>query len=125
MDNYRLYFIMIYILIIEGEKFMDNYGFVKCAAATPKLKVANPDYNIKEIIKIIDDCKENVQVLVFPELCITGYTCGDLFNQKHLIDSSLKALKKLMQETKNVDSLIFIGMPLYIKGSLYNLLGIF
>lgn len=99
---------------------MDNYGFVKCAAATPKLKVANPDYNTKEIIKIIDDCKENVQILVFPELCITGYTCGDLFNQKHLIDSSLKALKKLMEETKNVDTLIFIGMPLYIGGSLYN-----
>lgn len=98
-----------------------NFGFVKCAAVSPKLKVANTEYNVKEILKYIDIAYEmDTKILVFPELCITGYTCGDLFNQKHLIDKSLEALVSLTRATSNIDTLIFVGLPMIIRGNLYN-----
>ncbi|MCT4563282.1 MAG: NAD(+) synthase [Maledivibacter sp.] len=100
---------------------MNNYGFVKCAAASPKLKIANPEYNAKEMLKLILEAKnKKTQVLVFPELSLTAYTCGDLFNQKLLIDKALEELGKLMEQTKEIDTLVFIGMPILIDGNLYN-----
>lgn len=99
----------------------DNFGFVKCAAASPKLKVANTEYNSKEIVKIVNIAYErDTKILVFPELCITGYTCGDLFNQKYLIDKSLDALINIAKATKDIDTLVFVGLPMIINGNLYN-----
>lgn len=68
-----------------------NLGFVRVAAATPKIRVADCDRNKNEIIKLINEANsEGVSLIVFPELCITGYTCGDLFLQKTLLDGAKK-----------------------------------
>jgi len=98
-----------------------KYGFIKAAAATPAIKVADPYYNSKKIFEEIKLRKEDgVQLLVFPELCLSGYTCGDLFNQPLLINSCKEALIRLTEETKGINMLIFIGLPLEVGQKLYN-----
>ena len=68
-------------------------GFIKVAACTPEIKVAEVEHNVKKIIEQIEKCKEQrVKVGVFPELCITGYTCGDLFFQDALLDKAMSGL---------------------------------
>lgn len=98
-----------------------NYGFIKVAAATPNIKVADCKYNTEQIIELITQAdKENVKVLVFPELCITGYTCGDLFLQNTLIEEAEKSLITIKRETKNKDLLVIVGLPIMKLGNLYN-----
>ena len=76
-------------------------GFVRCASATVDIKVADTDYNTSNIIKAIEDAAQNnIKLIVFPELCITGYTCGDLFLQKILIDSAKDSLIKIAKATE-------------------------
>lgn len=100
---------------------MLNYGFIKVAASSPKLKVANPVYNANEIKNIILEADNNkAKIIVFPELSITGYTCGDLFAQKRLLDESLSSLKMLLEETKGTDILCAIGMPILLHHVLLN-----
>jgi len=70
-----------------------KHGFVKVAAASPELRVADPRYNAQKIIEVIEkQAKKGTEILVFPELCLSGYTCGDLFLQKTLLDGCLEAL---------------------------------
>lgn len=96
-------------------------GFIKVAAVSPKLKVADCDYNCKEIIHAIKEADEKgVKLLVFPELCISGYTCGDLFLQDCLLDSCEDALKKILDATKKLDILYVVGMPYRYQNKLYN-----
>ena len=98
-----------------------KYGFIRTAAATPDIKVCDCDFNADNIIKNIKTAYENnTEIIVFPELVITGYTCGDLFGQRTLISSSMKALDKIKCETKNINTLIVLGMPYQYKGKLYN-----
>ncbi len=98
-----------------------KYGFVKVAAATPKIKVADTFFNANQAIEIsLNAHKNDVEVLVFPELCITGYTCSDLFFQNSLRKGAIDALIHFAKNTKYVDALIFIGMPLVFNNSLYN-----
>ncbi|MCL6558463.1 MAG: NAD(+) synthase, partial [Firmicutes bacterium] len=100
---------------------MINYGFVKVAVASPKLRVADPDFNTKEIEKQIREAdSKGTTLLVFPELCVTGYTCADLFAQKSLIDKSLDCLKKLLKNTESTSVVCFVGMPLVLEHRLYN-----
>lgn len=100
---------------------MNCYGFLKAAAASPRLKIANPAYNVSEIMHLVRKAEEKgTAVLVFPELCITGYTCGDLFMQRHLQEQCLDAVKTLLKETKDISALIMVGAPLVIKDRLYN-----
>jgi NAD+ synthase (glutamine-hydrolysing) len=100
---------------------MSNYGFIKVAVATPRLKVANPEYNIDEIFKLIKEAEEKKTALItFPELSITGYTCGDLFNQKFLLVKALEALNSLLNKTSEMNALVLVGLPLSIKDRLYN-----
>ena len=67
-------------------------GFIKVAACTPEIKVADVEFNKQQILKMIDECaREGVKIAVFPELCITGYTCQDLFFQGMLLDEALQA----------------------------------
>lgn len=88
-------------------------GFIRAGAATPEIKVADCDYNAEKIISLINEAAEKgVSVLVFPELCITGATCGDLFLQKALIDGARKALDKILEATKDIDMLVVVGMPI-------------
>ena len=96
-------------------------GFIKVAAATPKITVADCRANGKEIVRLIREMqKEHARVMVFPELCITGYTCQDLFLQRRLLDSAWETLLNIAEETEDVDALIFVGLPLRHNGKLYN-----
>lgn len=100
---------------------MEEYGYVKVGAAVPELKVADTIFNLEEIKKQIDlAITKNVQILTFPELAITGYTCGDLFNQDILIQKSYQALETLKNYSKKKDIVIIVGMPIVCDNSLYN-----
>ncbi len=88
-------------------------GFVKVATFTPKIKVADTDFNADRIIEGIELADEkNVQVLTFPKLCVTGSTCGELFNSDTLLNGAKFALKKIVKATKNKKMLVFVGLPL-------------
>jgi len=100
---------------------MNNYGFVKVAAASPSLKVADCEYNTNEIIKQIKEAeKQNIAILVFPELCITAYTCQDLFNQRLLLDEALNSLSQICTATKESHSIVVVGLPVEAGNKLYN-----
>ena len=98
-----------------------KHGFVKVAAVSPKIKVADPKYNAGEICKKIDEAIEaGAKIIVFPELCITGYTCGDLFLQELLLEQAKEELLNIAVYTQDKDALIFVGLPLEKELSLYN-----
>lgn len=98
-----------------------RHGFVKVAAATPDIRVADVAYNTEQISRLMDEtAKEGAKVTVFPELCVTGYTCGDLFTQEILLNESKKALRILASHTQEKDGLYFVGLPLSVDGALYN-----
>ncbi|WP_329383900.1 NAD(+) synthase [Anaerofustis butyriciformans] len=100
---------------------MNNYGFIKVATGVPKVKVANPDYNKEQIIKLIDKANEqNVKILITPELSISAYTCADLFFQDTLLDQCEKALYEITEYTKEIDIALVVGMPVRYKNALYN-----
>ncbi|MGN8914143.1 NAD(+) synthase [Anaerofustis butyriciformans] len=100
---------------------MNNYGFIKVATGVPKVKVANPDYNKEQIIKLIDKANEqNVKILITPELSISAYTCADLFFQDTLLDQCEKALYEITEYTKEIDIALVVGMPIRYKNALYN-----
>ena len=96
-------------------------GFIRVAAASPKLKVADCDYNKDELIRMVKEANEKkVKLLVFPELCISGYTCGDLFLQDSLLESCENALADLLKQTEAYDILFVVGMPYIYMNKLYN-----
>lgn len=96
-------------------------GFVKTAAVTPKIRVADPIYNGEQICAGIGEAAgKGAKVIVFPELCISGYTCNDLFLQERLLDSCKEQLKKIAEFSKGKDALLFAGLPLEREGKLYN-----
>lgn len=96
-------------------------GFVKIGAATPDIKVADCIYNREQIYEnILEMEKQQAKIMVFPELCMTGYTCSDLFWQEQLLHSAKEQLLILADQTKSVDALIFIGIPYEFGGKLYN-----
>ncbi len=98
-----------------------DYGFVRVAAAIPKLKVANCKYNAGEIIKISNEAdRQGVQFVVFPELAVTAYSCGDLFLQRTLQNEALKGLETILSETKALECVIIFGMPLLVNSRMYN-----
>ena len=96
-------------------------GFVKVAAVTPDIRVADVQYNTEQICRMIDETvAEGAKIVVFPELCITGYTCSDLFTQEVLLDHAREALREITAYTAEKDALIFVGVPLSVEGELYN-----
>lgn len=96
-------------------------GFIKVAAATPKIKVADPVYNTEEILKIIDETEKNgASILVFSELTISGYTCGDLFLQQPLLTECKNQLLRIVKATKKKDMLVVVGCPIIVNQKLYN-----
>ena len=98
-----------------------NYGFVKVAACVPRVKVAHCSYNCDEIEKeiILADSK-GVEIIAFPELSITAYTCGDLFAQQLLLDEAQRGLFKILSDTRQLDIIAIVGMPVAIDGALIN-----
>ena len=98
-----------------------RHGFIKTAAGTPKIQVADCVYNAGEILKLIRQMEtEGAKIMAFPELCITGYTCQDLFWQTLLLDSAKEQLVWLAGETSQVNALIIVGLPWEYNGKLYN-----
>ena len=96
-------------------------GFVKVAAATPDIRVADVEFNTQNIINAMEDAQKNgAKILVFPELCVTGYTCSDLFDHSVLLKASRKALLEIAENTNDKDMLVFVGAPLEVNGKLYN-----
>lgn len=101
---------------------INDYGFIRVAAAAPKVKVADCDYNTEEIKRVIEQAQQqSVQILGFPELCVTAYSCGDLFFQKSLQQKAIESICELVRFLEERPSIIIIvGLPLRIGNSLYN-----
>lgn len=98
-----------------------KYGFIKTAAITPEIKVADTEFNAEQIICLIEKAeKAGAELTVFPELSVTGYTCGDLFYSDVLLNGALKALKEIADSTKDKKMLVFLGLPVKINGLIYN-----
>lgn len=96
-------------------------GFLRVAAATPQVRVADVEFNREEICRLIEDGrKRNAKIMVFPELSLTAYTCGDLFIQKPLLSAVKRELKKLVEFTEGSDMLVFAGLPWEYNNKLYN-----
>lgn len=98
-----------------------RHGFIKVAAMTPKIQVANPVYNRERICEGIQEAAEKgAKLIVFPELCLCGYTCGDLFMQERLLSVCREQLVEIVAYSQDVDALIFVGTPLLQEGKIYN-----
>lgn len=98
-----------------------NDGFFRVAAATPKIKVADPVYNREQICKLIEEGEEKgAGLMVFPELCLSAYTCNDLFLQYPLIRSTRQELGEIVKFTEGKHMLVFVGLPWEHGGKLYN-----
>ena len=98
-----------------------KYGFIKVAAAVPAVRVADVEYNVQEIEKIISLADgEHVEIVCFPELCITGYTCQDLFKEQLLLTKSEDGLLMLLDFTRKLDIICIVGLPVQAGGLLLN-----
>ena len=96
-------------------------GFLRVASATPKIRVADCEYNASAIIAQAKEAAgRGASMIVFPELCITGYTCQDLFLQRSLLKAAEKALARIIEETKQLEAVIIVGLPVTELGKLYN-----
>lgn len=96
-------------------------GFVKVAAASPVIKVADPAYNAQRVIESIKAANEKgVKVLVFPELTLTGVTCYDLIGYRNLLNAAERALCTVVEATEGIDMLVFVGLPYALGGQLYS-----
>jgi len=104
---------------------LNTLGMVKVAAVSPKLRLANTEYNTDEILSCINTANAGgAGIILFPELCITGYSCGDLFYQDFLYKNTLAGLKKIAEETKKVDSVVIVGFHLKVENNYYNCAGL-
>jgi len=100
---------------------ISDYGFVRVGAAVPRLKVADCDYNAAEINSIIKEADAaGVQIIVFPELSLTAYTCGDLFQQELLLEGALEGLRKVLECTKKYGIVVIVGLPVRLDSQLFN-----
>ncbi len=98
-----------------------KHGFIKVATISPKIKVADPAYNAGVIVEKMKEAYEKgAKILVFPELCITGYTCGDLFLQEILLEEAKRQLSVIAEATQDMDALVMVGLPVEREGRLYN-----
>ncbi|MBR6346257.1 MAG: NAD(+) synthase [Bacteroidales bacterium] len=100
---------------------MKNYGYIRTAAASPRVKVADVAFNRDECERLIDEAVEKqVSLLVFPELSVTGYTCADLFGTNLLIDSAEEAVAHIAEHTRGLTATVVVGAPVRYHGKLYN-----
>ena len=98
-----------------------KHGFIKVAAAIPLVSVADTKYNTEQLIAMAHRAhEEGAEVTVFPELCITGYTCGDLLTQQTLLQEAENGVARFAEATKEYDNIYIIGAPIYVCGALYN-----
>ena len=100
-------------------------GYIRVAAASFDTSIANVKSNSLKICKLINDAYENnTKIIVFPELCLTGYTCEDLFNQDHLLNEAKNQLKVIIDKTAKKDIIVVVGLPFQHLNSLYNVAAI-
>ena len=100
---------------------MKDYGFVRVAAAVPVVSLADPAENAAKICELIDRAEEKkVSLVVFPELCVTGYSCADLFGQNLLIEAAEKAVESIAGHTEGLSLAVVVGVPVRFRGHLYN-----
>ena len=98
-----------------------KYGFVKVAAATPRIRLADTQHNAEQIVSLLSEAEAwGAELLVLPELCLCGYTCGDLFAQDVLLCGALDALERVKTATQGKNMLVFVGLPFREGGVLYN-----
>lgn len=98
-----------------------KHGFIRCGAMIPSIKVADCSHNESEIISLLDEAQSNrAHVVVFPELCLTGYTCGDIFLQDTLLAAAKESLINIAVHTKDMNLIAFVGLPFLHKNKLYN-----
>ena len=98
-----------------------NKGFVRVASAIPQLRVADCAFNVDKIVELAERADhEQVQVICFPELCVTGYTCADLFFQQQLLDDAQKALSDMWSRLFPLEAIVIVGLPLRVKNQLFN-----
>src|SRR5574344_704666 len=98
-----------------------SFGFLRVAAATPYIRVADCTHNKQEIVRLITEAEKNgASVITLPELCVTGYTCGDLFLQNVLLNSAKSALVAIAQETAHLNIVSVVGVPIAVGSELYN-----
>ena len=96
-------------------------GFIKVACITPKVRVADVTYNVKQIQEAMEaSAKAGAMIVVFPELCITGYSCHDLFYQRTLLTQAKAGLLSLAKKTEDLSGIFFVGLPWEHQGKLYN-----
>ena len=108
-----------------GMENIMNHGFIKVAAATPKIKVGDCSYNAKEICRLMDEVYEKgAQFVVFPELCITGYTCSDLFWQSTMLVAAKHGLRTIAEHSEGMEIIAIVGLPYIYGGKLYNVAAI-
>lgn len=100
---------------------MKDFGFIRVTAAMPRVHVAAPAANAREIVRLCEQAaSEQSSVIVFPELCVTGYTCADLFGQNYLLNNAEQAVAEILSQTAKLDAMIVIGTPVRYAGRLYN-----
>lgn len=100
---------------------LNDYNLVRVAAVSPKLEVANPSFNTNQILELLKNKElNNSHFILFPELSISSYTCGDLFLDRTLIDSSLKNLESIVRFSSKISNTIFVGCPIEVDSILYN-----
>lgn len=105
----------------KSKKIFEDYGLLRVATAIPTVKVADAEYNLKQHILLIHEAhQQGVQLLVFPELSITGYTCADLFHHEPLLQGAKLALMHLCEATRGIDMAVVVGCPLSYQNRLYN-----
>ena len=98
-----------------------KYGFINVAAAVPAIKVADVDYNVQQIESLMAQAEgKGVEILVTPELCITGYSCQDLFREQLLLDKSEEGILQLLEFTRKLDTILVVGTPVLVNSLLYN-----
>jgi NAD+ synthase (glutamine-hydrolysing) len=98
---------------------MNRYGFVRLTCASIRTAVGNPPANVAEIVQVLDQAPDS-DIVLFPELCVTGYTCADLFGQSALLEAAAHALNRIAQATTGRAQLVVVGAPLPVAGSLFN-----
>jgi len=105
----------------KQNKSYESYGLLRVGTAIPTVKVADVEYNLKQHIQLIrQTAQEGVQLLAFPELSLTGYTCADLFHHEPLLQAAREALKHLAESTRGIDMAVVVGAPLAYQNRLYN-----
>jgi NAD+ synthase (glutamine-hydrolysing) len=98
-----------------------RFGFIRAAVCSPELRVADVRFNTDRIVEALEQAEANgADLAVFPELCLTGYTCGDLLYQKLLLEQALGALLELAERTARMDTAFVVGLPMMLDGKNYN-----